>query len=256
LIHSTAIIDPSATLAEDVSVGPYSIIGAGVEIGSGCEIGPHVVIGDATKLGKNNRIFQFSSIGEIPQDLKYSGGESFLEIGDDNVIREFVTMHRGTESGGGYTRVGDHNLFMAYAHVAHDCQVANHAIFSNAASIAGHVQVDDYAILGGFTCVHQFSHIGTHAFSGLGTVINRDVPPFVMVAGNHASAYGINKRGLKRRGFSDELIQALHQTFKLLVKNRGARDEALLKVKLLADEHQQVKHLLEFIENSERGIVR
>ncbi|MDQ7016468.1 MAG: acyl-ACP--UDP-N-acetylglucosamine O-acyltransferase [Gammaproteobacteria bacterium] len=256
MIHPTAIIDPSATLAEDVSVGPYSVIGAAVEIDSGCEIASHVVIGDSTRMGKNNRIFQFSSVGEVAQDLKYAGEESFLEIGDDNVIREFVTLHRGTAHGGSYTRIGDHNLFMAYAHVAHDCQVAHHTIFSNAASIAGHVKVDDYAILGGFTCVHQFSHIGAHAFSGLGTIINRDVPPFVMVAGNHASAYGINKRGLKRRGFSDELIQALHQTFKLLVKNRGARDEALLKVKLLAEEHRQVKHLLEFIEGSERGIVR
>lgn len=256
MIHATAIIDPSAKLADDVSVGAYSVIGADVEIGEGTWIGPHVVINGPTTIGRDNRIYQFASIGECPQDLKYDGEATRLELGDGNTIREYVTMNRGTVGGGGITRVGSHNLFMAAAHVAHDCQVGNHIVFANAASLAGHVSVGDHAILGGFTCVHQFSAIGAHAFAGLGTVINRDVPPFVMVAGNHAEAIGINKNGLKRRNFTPETIRALHSTFRTLIKARGKRDEAFAKVEPMAEAHPEVRDFVDFVKNSERGVVR
>lgn len=256
MIHDTAIIDPAARLHESVEVGPYSIIGADVEIDEGCWIGPHVVINGPTKIGKRNRFYQFSSIGEVPQDLKFSGGRTTLEVGDDNTFREFVTLNRGTIEGGGVTRIGSHNLLMAYSHVAHDCLVGDHVIFANAASLAGHVSVGDYAILGGFTSVHQFSAIGDHSFTGLGTVVNRDVPPFVMAAGNHAKAFGINKNGLKRRGFSAEVIAALHKSFRLLIKSRSNRENAQAVLAELRQQHSEVDQLVSFIESSERGVVR
>jgi UDP-N-acetylglucosamine acyltransferase len=177
MIHPSAIIDKSAIIADDVEIGPFSIIGEKVEIQSGTWIGPHVVLSGPTKIGKNNKIYQFASIGDAPQDLKYAGEDTVLEIGDNNTIREYCTMNRGTPEGGGLTKVGNDNLFMAYTHVAHDCQIGNHTVFANAASLAGHVEVDDHAIIGGFTCVHQFTKIGTYSFSGLGTVVNRDITP-------------------------------------------------------------------------------
>lgn len=256
MIHQTAIIDETAKIADDVEIGPYTIIGAHVEIDSGTWVGPHVVINGPTKIGKDNRIYQFSSIGEAPQDLKYNGEATTLEVGDRNTIREYVTFNRGTPDGGGITKIGNDNLFMAYAHVAHDCQVGNNIIFANAASLAGHVVVGDQAILGGFTSVHQFTHIGEHSFSGLGTIINRDVPPYVIVAGNHAQAYGINKNGLKRRGFDAETIRALHKTFKLVIKGRKKREEIQDELDKLVDEFEEVKGLVQFIDTSERGIVR
>lgn len=256
MIHETAIIDPSAKIADDVEIGPYSIIGADVEIGSGNWIGPHVVINGPAKIGKDNRIYQFASIGEAPQDLKYDGEPTRLEVGDRNTIREYVTFNRGTPDGGGLTKIGSDNLFMAYAHVAHDCMVGSKIIFANAASLAGHVHVGDQAILGGFTSVHQFTQIGEHSFSGLGTIINRDVPPYVIVAGNHAQAYGINKNGLKRRGFDADTIRALHKTFKLVVKGRKKRDEVQAELDQLVKDFDEVKSMLEFIDSSERGIVR
>ena len=256
MIHETAIVDPAAQLADDVEVGAYSIIGADVVIGSGTWIGHHVVINGPTTIGKDNKIFHFASIGEAPQDLKYNGEPTRLEVGDRNVIREYVTFNRGTVDGGGITKIGDDNLFMAYTHVAHDCDVGSHVIFANAASIAGHVHVGDYAILGGFTSVHQFTNIGSHSFAGLGTVINRDVPPFVITAGNHAQAYGINKNGLKRRGFDADTIRALHKAFKLLVKGHKKREEIADEIEALAAEYDDVKTMLEFIDKSERGIIR
>lgn len=255
-IDATAIVDGAARLADDVEVGAYTVIGPGVEIGPGCVIGPHVVLRGPTRIGRDNRIFQFASIGDAPQDLKYDGEPTRLEIGDRNTIREFVTMNRGTPGGGGVTRIGDDNLFMAYTHVAHDCQVGRGTIFSNAASLAGHVEVGDQAILGGFTSVHQFCRIGEHSFSGLGTVINRDVPPFVSVAGNHARAFGINKNGLRRRGFDEATIRDLHKAFRLLIKSRAAREAVFAEVEAMARTNPSVRRLLEFVRGSERGVVR
>lgn len=256
MIHQTAIIDPTAKIADDVEIGPYSIIGANVEIDSGTWIGPHVVINGPTKIGKDNRIFQFASIGEEPQDLKYNGEPTLLEVGDRNTIREYVTFNRGTPDDAGITRVGSDNLFMAYAHVAHDCQVGNHIIFANCASTAGHVHVGDHAILGGFTAVHQFTQIGEHSFSGLGTIVNRDIPPYVIVAGNHAQAYGLNKNGLKRRGFEPDVIRALHKTFKLIVKGHKKREEIQSELESLSQQFEEVRKMIEFVDSSERGIVR
>lgn len=256
MIHPTAIIDASARIADDCEIGPYTIIGADVEIGAGCRIGPHVVINGPTKIGSGNRVFQFASLGEAPQDLKYAGEPTRLEIGDNNIIREYVTMNRGTVEGGGLTKIGNDNLFMGYTHIAHDCRIADKTIFSNGASLAGHVHVGDYAILGGFTLVHQFSEIGAHAFTGMGAAVNRDVPPFVMATGNHANAVGINKNGLKRRGFSEDTIAALHKAFLLLIKQRGSREQALEQTRELAEKFPDVKLFVEFIQNSKRGVVR
>lgn len=256
MIHQTAIIDPSAVIAEDVEIGPYSIIGADVEIAEGCWIGPHVVIKGPTRIGRENRIFQFASIGEQPQDLKYAGQPTRLEIGDRNTIREYVTLNRGTEEDAGVTVIGSDNLLMAYVHVAHDCQVGNHIILANSASLAGHVLVGDHAILGGFTLVHQFSRIGEHCFTSMGSAVNRDVPPYVVVSGNYAKPNGINKEGLKRRGFSPEAIRAIVNTYKLMIRSRKPRAEVLKEVAPLVDKFPEVKIFVDFINASERGIVR
>lgn len=256
MIHASAIIDDSARIAADVEIGAYTVIGADVEIGEGCHIGPHVVINGPCKIGSHNRIFQFASLGEAPQDLKYNGEPTLLEIGDNNTIREFVTMNRGTVDGGGITTIGQNNLIMAYVHVAHDCKIGNHTVFSNSASLAGHVTVGDYAILGGFTLVHQFSDIGEHAFTGMGTALNRDLPPYVIASGNHAAAIGINKNGLRRRGFDDAVINGLHKAFMLLIKKRGDREQALEQIQEVADSIPQVRTFVDFVVNSKRGVVR
>jgi len=256
VIHPTAIVDPSAQLGKNVSVGAYTIIAADVVIGDDCWIGPHVVISGPCVIGKENKIYQFSSIGEAPQDLKYGGEPTLLEVGDRNVIREYVTFNRGTVSGIGKTQIGNDNLFMAYSHVAHDCIVRDHAIMANAASLACHVEVGDYAILGGFTSVHQFTQIGKHSFCGLGTVVAQDIPPFSTAAGNRARTAGINKEGLKRRGFSAELIRALHKSFRLLLKSKLSRDEALAELQPLIQQYPDVEYLTQFIVNSKRGITR
>jgi UDP-N-acetylglucosamine acyltransferase len=255
VIHPTAVIDSSAQVHETCEVGPYAIIGPEVTIGRGTRIGPHTVISGPTVIGEDNRIFQFASIGEDPQDLKYDGEESRLEIGDRNTIREFVTINRGTTGGGGETRLGDDNLLMAYVHVAHDCIIGSNTIFANAASLAGHVTVGDYAILGGFSLVHQFSRVGDHSFSGMGSVINKDIPPFLLVSGHYVEAKGVNKQGLKRRGFSPEAISAIHKTYMKMVKKKGVKDESLAEIEKLAEEHESVAQLLEFLRNSERGNV-
>jgi len=256
MIHQTAIIDSTAKIASDVEIGPYSIIGAGVEIEAGTWIGPHVVINGPTKIGKNNKIYQFSSIGEAPQDLKFSGENSSLEIGDDNTIRESVTISRGTADGGGVTKVGNNNFIMAYVHIAHDCRIGNHIVFANSASCAGHVEIGDYAILGGFTLVHQFSKLGSHCFTSMGAIINRDVPPYVIVASNYGKAGGINKIGLKRKGYSDKVIRAILNTYKSLVRSKGSREQAIKEVSELIEQYPEVKQFTDFIENSKRGIVR
>jgi UDP-N-acetylglucosamine acyltransferase len=256
MIHQTAIIDATAKIADDVSIGPYTIIGAGVEIDSGSWVGPHVVINGPTKIGKNNKIFQFASVGEEPQDLKYSGETSYLEIGDENTIRENVTISRGTNDGGNVTRIGSHNLLMAYVHIAHDCQIGDHIIFANSASCAGHVEVGDHAILGGFTLVHQFTKIGSFCFTSMGAIINQDVPPYVIVASNYGKASGINKVGLKRSGYSEEVIRAIVNAYKLMVRSRKPREQVMEEAADLINEYPEVRLMADFIVKSERGIIR
>ncbi len=256
MIHPSAIIDPSATVHESCEVGPFAVIGADVVIGSGNTIGPHAVISGPTTIAEDNHIFQFASIGADPQDLKFDGKESRLEIGSRNRIREFVTVNRGTAGGGGVTRIGNDNLLMAYVHVAHDCLIDNHTVFANSASLAGHVSVGDYAILGGFTLVHQFSRIGAHSFSGMGSVINKDVPPYLLVTGHYAESKGINKQGLKRRGFSKEEISALQKSYLSLVRRKGVIEESVFEeVQQLADQFPGVKNMLDFVRSAERGTV-
>ena len=254
MIHETAIVDASARVAANVEIGAYSVIGAGVEIGAGSVIGPHVVIMGPSKIGRDNRIFQFSSIGEAPQDKKYQGEPSLLELGDRNVIREYVTLNRGTDMGQGKTVIGSDNLFMAYSHVAHDCIVGSHTIFANAASVSGHVEVGDYATLGGFTSVHQFTQIGSRAFCGLGSIVTQDIPPFSTAAGNRARVIGINKEGLKRRGFSPEVIRALHKSFRELLKSRGSKEDAFANLEPLCKKFPEVEEFVDFVRNSKRGI--
>jgi UDP-N-acetylglucosamine acyltransferase len=256
MIHPQAIIDPSAKIADDVSIGPFSVIGADVEIGSGTTVASHVVINGPTKIGKDNRIFQFASVGEKPQDLKFHDEPTQLVVGDRNTIREFVTLHRGTPGGGNVTRIGNDNLFMANCHVAHDCIIGDHVILANAAALAGHVVIEDHVILGGYTTVHQFTRIGTHAFSGFSTAIDRDVLPFFTVAGNRARAIGINKEGLKRRRFSADTIRALQEAFKLLIKSSCSYKVALEKVEEIAQQDENVRKMLDFLNSSERGWIR
>jgi UDP-N-acetylglucosamine acyltransferase len=256
MIHPTAIIDPSAKIGDGVQIGPYSVIGAHVEIGANTWIGPHVVINGPTRIGRDNRIFQFASLGEATQALGQDPEQGILEIGDRNIIREYATMNRGSSTSSGVTRVGNDGLFMAYTHIAHDCILGDHIIFSNAATIAGHVLIGDYAILGGFTAVHQFVQIGAHSFSGFSAAINRDVPPYVIVSGNHASAYGINKEGLRRRGFKQETVRALHKAYMALIKSHQKREEAIDSIEDLIRQHPEVAEFVDFIRNSQRGIVR
>lgn len=255
-IDSTAIVDAKANIDSDVTIGPYTVIGASVSIESGCKIGPHVVINGPTHIGKDNTIFQFASVGEVPQDKKFHGEESKLVIGNGNTIREFVTINRGTGDGGGTTKIGNDNWLMAYIHIAHDCQVGNNAIFSNGASLAGHAIVDDHAILGGFTLVHQFCHIGAYAFCGMGSAISKDVPPYIMVNGNPAHPHGINSEGLKRSGFSKEAIRAIKDSYKTIYRLGLTVEAAKDKLEELAETHKEVLPLIQFIENSQRGIVR
>jgi UDP-N-acetylglucosamine acyltransferase len=256
LIHPTAIIDKSASIEDGVSIGPYSIIGADVKIAAGTSIGPHVVINGPTTVGKNNRIFQFASIGEVPQDKKYAGEPTRLEIGDNNVIREYCTISRGTIQDQGVTRIGNHNWIMAYVHIAHDCQIGNHTIFANAATLAGHVTIEDYVILGGFTLVHQFCKVGLHCFTGMNSVISQDVPPYLMIAGHMAKPYGINVEGLKRRGFTSETLSGLKKAYKIIYRSGNSLERAIAELTELGKQHQDVNYLVDFIKNSTRGILR
>jgi len=256
VIHATAIVDPAAKIGAGVSIGAYSIIGPEVEIGEGTTIGPHVVIEGATRLGRDNRIFQFASIGAIPQDKKFAGEKSELVIGDRNLVREFVTINRGTGEGGGATRIGNDNWIMAYSHIAHDCLVGNHAIFSNNATLAGHVTIGDYAILSSFAGVHQFCRIGAHAFIGMGCLINGDVPPFVMVATEYGRPRGINAEGLKRRGFDSARINAIKRAYRTLYMGNRSFDEARRELAEQASGSEDVAAMVDFIEHSERALVR
>ena len=255
-IGNGAIIDPTARIGRNVEIGPWTIIGPQVEIGDGCRIDSHVIIRSHTRMGKNNRIFQFASVGEDPSDMKYRGEESWLEIGDDNVIREGVTLHRGTAVGGGITRIGSHNLLLPYTHVAHDCIVGNHTVFSNNAAISGHVEVDDWAILGGYSGVYQFLKVGAHSFIGALTHVNMDVPAYVIVKGNPPEPKGINTIGLERRGFSAATIGSLRRAYKLLYRMGHSRDDALADLEKLLPECPEVQLLIDSVKGSTRGILR
>ncbi|MDR1647084.1 MAG: acyl-ACP--UDP-N-acetylglucosamine O-acyltransferase [Zoogloeaceae bacterium] len=255
-IHPTAIVAPGARLAAGVEIGPYSLIGEQVEIGEGSIVGPHVVISGRTRIGRGNRIYQFSSLGEAPQDKKYAGEETRLEIGDGNTIREFCTFNVGTAQDAGVTRIGNDNWIMAYVHIAHDCQVGDHTIFANNAQLAGHVHVEDWAILGGYTGVHQFCHVGAHVMTAVGTVILQDVPPYLMAAGNTATPYGINVEGLKRRGFHADAITALKRAYRVLYKSGLTLAEAREKLVEMAAEQPDVRRFVDFLADSRRGIIR
>jgi UDP-N-acetylglucosamine acyltransferase len=254
VIHPQAIIDPGAKLGKEVDVGPYSVIGRDVEIHDYTWIGPHVVINGPTTIGKNNKIYQFCSIGDAPQHLGYRGAPTRLRIGDRNVIREYCTINRGTVEGHGITRIGNDNFFMAYVHIAHDCIVGDHTIFANCASLAGHVSIGDYAFLGGFSGVHQFCRVGDHCMMGIATITFKDIPPYVLAAGNTATPHGINVRGLKRRQFSATAIEALREAYKIIYRSRLPLAEALAKLE--GSQQQEVAQLAAFIRASERGIIR
>lgn len=254
MIDKTAIIDPSAKIAKNVHIGPYAVIGPNVEIGEGTWIGPHVVINGPTKIGRDNKIYQFSSIGEDPQDLKFKGETTYLEIGDRNVIREFCTLNRGTAQDHSMTRIGNDNLFMAYVHIAHDCVIGNHTIFSNNASLAGHVTVEDHVIFGGFSGVFQFCRIGAHSFISTNAVVIKDVPPYVKVSGYYAKPYGLNTVGLQRRGFSSETMLQLRRAYKIIYRNGLTVANAIEELRKM--NVPEVEPLIHFIENSSSGIVR
>lgn len=256
MIHATALVDPAARLGSNVRIGAYSIIGPHVEIGDNTEIGPHVVIQGHSRIGRDNRIFQFCSLGEVPQDKKYAGEPTRLEIGDRNTIREFCTFNLGTAQDKGVTRIGDDNWIMAYVHIAHDCQVGNKCTFANNASLAGHVTVDDWAILGGFTGVHQFCRIGAHVMTAVSTVILQDVPPYLMAAGNTAQPYGINVEGLKRRGFSAEALLSLKRAYRTLYKSGLRLEEARAKLVEAAQTQPEIQLFVDFLDLSRRGIIR
>ena len=256
MIHPSAIVHPGARLGENVSIGAYSVIGEHVEIGDHTRIGPHVVIEGHTRIGRDNRIFQFSSLGAAPQDKKYGGEPTRLEIGDGNTIREFCTLNCGTAQDAGVTRLGNDNWIMAYVHVAHDCQVGDHTIFANNAQLAGHVHVGDYAILGGFTGVHQFVHIGAHSFTAIATVLVHDLPPYVMAAGDTAKPYGINTEGLRRRGYSAAALAGIKRAYKTLYKSGLTLDQARAQLAEQARTCAEIGVLADFLQGSTRGIVR
>ena len=255
-IHPTAIVHPAARLGERVVVGPYSIVGEHVERGDDTSIGPHVVVSGHTRIGRDNRIFQFSSIGAAPQDKKYAGEPTRLEIGDRNTIREFCTFNCGTAQDAGVTRLGNDNWIMAYVHLAHDCQIGNQTIFANNAQLAGHVHVGDWAILGGFTVVHQFVRIGAHSITAMGAILLQDLPPFVMAAGNPAEPRGINAEGLKRRGFSAAAVAAVKRAFKTLYKSGMKLDEARAGIQAESAAVPELALLAGFLVPSGRGIIR
>ncbi|MGH8183129.1 MAG: acyl-ACP--UDP-N-acetylglucosamine O-acyltransferase [Rhodanobacteraceae bacterium] len=255
-IHPSAIIDAGAKLADDVAVGPYAVIGAEVEIGAGSRVGAHALIRGPTRIGRNNRIEAFASIGGDPQDKKYHGERSELVIGDGNTFHEFVTINRGTAEGGGTTRIGDDNWVMAYVHVAHDCNVGSHTILANNATLAGHVEVGDWVVLGGFAGVHQFCKIGAHAFAAMYSAINRDVPPFIYVAGQFAEPRGINAEGLKRRGFDAERIGAIKRAYRTLYLSHKTLAEARAALAGQTGDSEDVRAFCDFIDRSERSLVR
>jgi len=256
MIDPRAVVSPEADIEDDVEIGPFSVIGPGVQIDAGTVVEPHVVIKGPTAIGRDNHIYQFSSIGEDPQDKKYANEVTRLEIGDRNVIREFVTIHRGTVQDRGLTLIGCDNLFMAYAHVAHDCVVGDHVIMANGASIAGHVRLGDHAILGGFTLVHQFTQIGEYSFSAMGSAITQDIPPYVMVGGRPTRPHGINSVGMERNGISAKDIRLIRKAYKILYKNNLKIEDAIEEIEELAGDSDQLSRMVSFLRNVTRGILR
>jgi len=256
VIDARAIVSSEAQLAPDVSVGPFSVIGAGVVIGARTVVGPHVVINGPSTIGADNRILQFASLGDAPQDKKYQGEPTRLEIGDRNIFRESCTANRGTTRDQGVTRIGSDNLFMAYSHIAHDCVVGSNTVFANCAALGGHVEVGDWVILGGLTAVHQFAKIGAHAFLAGGAMVTRDVPPYVMAAGNPAVPHAVNSEGLKRRGFGDEQIRNIRDAYRVLYRSGLKLAEALARLEPQAVAHPEIRAFVDFIHASTRSIVR
>ncbi len=257
MIHPTAIIDSKAEISEGVEIGPYSVIEKNVLIGEGTKIGPHVVIREGTYIGKQCQISQFASIGEAPQFLGYKGEKTFLQIGDHNIIREFVTLHRGTVKGGGKTVIGNENFLMAYSHVAHDCQIGNQVVMANGATLAGHILIEDYAIIGGLSAIHQFCRVGTYAIIGGLTGVLLDIPPYTKAQGDLAKLFGLNTIGLKRANFSEETLKALKKAYRIIFRSSLTLEKAMKRV--VEDEISQtpeVQHFLQFIQCSKRGITR
>lgn len=256
MIHKTALIDGKAELDSGVEVGPYSIIGPNVKIGKNTKIGPHVIIDQWTQIGEGCNIFQFSSIGAAPQDLKYRGEESWVIMGNNNTLREFVTINRGTSQSGGKTIIGNNNFFMAYCHVAHDCRIGNHVILANAATLAGHIQIEDHAIVGGLVGVHQFVRLGCHSIIGGGSGVNKDIPPYTMANGQRAKLYGLNLVGLKRHNFSEDVLGDLKKAYRLIFRSSHTLEKALELAKAEIPNSPEVDHFIDFIKSSERGITR
>jgi len=255
-VHPTALIHPEAKLHESVEVGPYAVIGPKVRIGAGTRIGSHAVIEGRTELGERNRVFQFASVGAVPQDLKYAGEDTELIIGDDNQIREFTTLHIGTNGGGGLTRIGNKNLFMAYSHVAHDCRLGDSCVLANSAALAGHVEVGNHVAFGGLSAVHQFTRIGDHAFIAGGAMVAMDVPPYCTAQGDRAELVGLNTVGLARHGFSDDQIARVKDAYKVLFRSKLGLNEAIAKLKAEYGGHAEIDVFLDFVVQSKRGLTR
>jgi UDP-N-acetylglucosamine acyltransferase len=255
-IHPTALVAADAEIGEDVRIGPYAVVGAGVRIGRGTVVGPHVVIEGPTRIGESNRLFQFASVGADPQDKKYGGEVTRLEIGDRNVIRECATIHRGTAQDQGVTRIGDDNLFMASSHVAHDCVVGSNCVLANQATLAGHVHLGDWVIMGGFSGIHQFGKVGAHAFIANNAAVTLDVPPYVMAVGQPAKAHSVNTEGLRRRGFTPAQIASIRAAFRLLYRSGLKLSEATERIAALAAGQPELRPLAEFLPQASRGIVR
>ncbi len=254
-IHPTAVVSPDTKLSEGVEVGPYSIIGANVKIGKNTKISSHVLV-EETEIGQNCSIYPFTSIGLQPQDIKYKGEKTRVKIGDNNIIREYITIHRASVGGDGVTRIGNHNFLMAYVHIAHDCVIGDHVIMANATTLAGHVIVEDFVFIGGLVAVHQFARIGAHSMIGGFSAIPQDIPPYTTAAGERAKLYGLNTIGLKRRNFPDTTIRDLKKAYKILFRSKLTLKEAIEKVKHDVGESEEVRNLIDFIEKNKRGICR
>lgn len=256
MIDDTCKIHPSAEIAEDVEIGPWTCIGAGVRIGRKTKIASHVVIGDYTEIGEDNHIFQFASVGEVPQDKKFHGEKTYLKIGDRNQIREFCTLNRGTIQDKGVTQIGNDNLLMAYVHIAHDCVVGNRTVFANNAALAGHAKVDDDVVLGGFSGVFQFCHVGQNAFAAAGSIIIKDVPPFIKVSGHFAKPFGLNKVGLERKGYTTQQLINLRKAYRVIYRMGLTVEDAIAELKKQFPNEQEIMTLVEFIQASKTGIIR
>jgi len=256
MIHPTAIIDPKADIDSNVEIGPYSIIEANVQIGSGTIVGPHVVIQSHVTIGPDCHIFQYASIGAVPQAIKFKGEKTILKIGRGTIVREFVTINRGTEFGGGITEVGEENFLMAYVHIAHDCKTGRRVILANNATLAGHIIIEDFVTIGGLVAIHQFVRVGNYAYIGGKSAVVKDIPPYVIAAGDRAKLHGLNSVGLKRQGFSQDTLSLLKKTYRILFRIGLTLNEAIERVKAEVDQVPEVVNLIKFIKSSQRGITR